>query len=288
MARRPIALALVIALALLSAPALEARDRPIREIEPNKRKYLAYNIGLTSVFTLVTAMVQHQSRSPRDAVRLLLIGSGAGFTFYEAKRIAGFGRTTVGWLLANGASTIVENTTSGEHVFGRIGYTVGPFRLRFATPLARTAVANIEADWSLAETVFLVMARREGDHVRVRRGLIAVDRDTPWHTKDLQGGLFGGRTFGVFPGVAPDQGDVTWSHEMVHAIQDQQLDSVEPPVYTFGGALDQTKPRPLFAFRHVRLGFIHLLNAPDFRRPYDERWGEVEAYGLAQRRPVPH
>jgi hypothetical protein len=272
---------------LLCTPVLEARERQLRFVQPNKRKFLAYNVGLTSVFTLVTAVVQRQIHSPRDAVRDLLIGSGAGASFYEAKRIAGGGRVTEGWLIANAASTIIENTASGEHPLGQIGYTVGPLRFRFATPLSRKAVARIEADWSLAETVFLGVARRDANHVRLRNGLIAINRDSGWPTNDVAGGLFGGRTSGVFPGVAPGQGPVTWAHETIHAIQCQQLDSVEPPVYTFdGGALERSEPHRLFAIRHVRLGFTHLANAPTFKRPYVERWGEVEAYGLAQYTPV--
>jgi hypothetical protein len=286
MVRRLSAVSLLIA--LLSASVLEARVRPINEVQPGRRKYALYNIGLTSVFTLASALVQHQKHSARDVVRYLLIGAGAGFSFYEAKRITGGGRTTEGWLLANAVASVVENTTSGEHPFGRIGYTVGPLRFRFATPLARNAVATIESDWSLSETRSLIKALRQGDHIRVRHGLIAVDRDTPWHTSDLPGGLFGGRTFGVFPGVAPGQGDITWQHEMVHVIQDQQLDSVEPPVYTFGGTLEPSKPRSLFAFRHIRFGFIHVLDEPELRRPYNRRWNEIEAYGLAQHKPVPH
>lgn len=276
----------VLALVLFPATVLDARDRVIQPVRPDKGKYLAYNVGLTSVFTLVSAVAQHQVPSVRRAVRQLLIGSGAGLAFYEAKRMAGGGRTTEGWLLTNAASSVVENTASGEHPFGRFGYTVGPLRARFATPLARKAVATIEADWSLAETAFLVAARRDANHVRLRNGLIAINRDSPWPTKDQANGFFGGLTSGVFPGVAPDQGSVTWFHETVHAIQCQQLDSVEPPVYTFGGSIDQSEPRRLFAFRHVRFGFIHLANAPTFRRPYVERWGEVEAYGLAQRTSV--
>src|SRR6059058_5977532 len=144
----------VVILAACVTQSVEARPRTIRLVQPDKHKYLAYNVGLTSVATLITAVVQHRVSSPLDAARFLLIGSGAGAAFYEAKRLAGADRTTEGWLVANAASTVIENTTSGERLLGRLGYTIGPFRLRFATPLARTGVANIEADWSLAETAF--------------------------------------------------------------------------------------------------------------------------------------
>jgi len=61
---------------------------------------------------------------------------------------------------------------------------------------------------------------------------------------------------------------------------------MEPPLRTFGEAANGTTPSRLFAFRHIRLGFVQLLDSLDYLRPYQERWGEVEAYGLAQRRPV--
>ena len=190
MFRRSRAFALVITFALVVASDGDARDRPIRPVEVDRAKVRAYNIGLTSLFTLVNATVQGEVRSVRDAVRHLLIGSGAGYSFYQAKRMAGGGRTTEGWLLANATSSIVENTSSGEHPVGRIGYTVGPMRLRFATPFARKALANIELDWSLAETAYLITALREGDHVRWRDGLIAVDDETGWPDPDRENVVF--------------------------------------------------------------------------------------------------
>lgn len=155
-----------------------------------------------------------------------------------------------------------------------------------ATPFARQAIARIEVDTSLAETVALVLALREGDHVQWRDGLIAVNRDTPWPDPDLENSVFGGRTFGVFPGVTLDEVDTTWHHEMVHVIQSQQIDSVETPVWSFGGDSDGSQPGRLFAFRHVRAGFVHAANLPTFNRRYENRWGEIEAWGLAEKKPV--
>ena len=273
-------------IAMVLAPVLvEAQHGPAVPIQPDKRKYLAYNISLTPIFTLISARVQHHVVTSREAGWDLLIGAAAGLSFYQAKRITGAGRTTEGWLLSNATASVVENTAGGERPLGSVGYTVGPFRLRFATPLAKRAAANIEADWSAAETFFMIKGRHQADHFRVRHGLIAIDRDTPWPTNDVATGHFGGLTHGVFPGVAPGQGSVTWSHEMVHAIQAQQLDSVEPSILDLAG--DPSGPRRLFAFRNVRLGFVQMLNWPLSRRPYAKRWEEVEAYGLAQRTPVP-
>jgi hypothetical protein len=284
MPRRLVVVALVLLLCASSADA--GRDRPIELERANHTKMRAFNVGITAFFTVFSAMRQGQIKSWRDVPRYLLIGSGAGAAFYEAKRLAGRGNTTAGWLIANATTSVVENTTAGEHPVGRIGYTVGPLRLRVATPYVRKGVARVDADWSLAETVFLGAALLEGERIRVRNGLIAVDRDTPWPDPDNPDNEFFGRAFGVFPGVVRGVPPVTWHHEIVHVIQNQQMDSVEFPVRTWGRERAPDEARPLFALRHVRLGWTHIANAVTYKRDYGERWGEVEAYWLAEGKPV--
>ena len=70
-------------------------------------------------------------------------------------------------------------------------------------------------------------------------------------------------------------------------MQQQQLESVEPPGYTFRKDDDDSQPQRLFTFRHVRAGFIHALDLPTYNRRYQRRWGEIEAYAPAERCPVP-
>src|SRR5688572_30338920 len=94
---------LATSLVMLSPPA-EARDRSIVSEKVDRAKFQKRNVALTAVFTLLTAYVQGEVDSPLEALRYLGIGSAAGFGFYQAKRIAGAGRTTEGWLLANAAS----------------------------------------------------------------------------------------------------------------------------------------------------------------------------------------
>ena len=276
--------AITVLIALLIATVAEARDRPIR-YELHRRKILAYNISLTSFFTLVSAIVQGHVKSTPRAIYTFLIGSAAGAGFNEAKRLAGSGKTTQGWLLANAAASVVENTTGGKHPFGRLGYTVGPMRFRIATPLVRDKrSARIEMDWSVAETIDLGFAIGHSDHLRLRDGLIATDRDNKWPSPNNIFGGFDGATYGVFPGVSPGQAGI-WSHEVVHAIQSQQMDSVEPPLCTLHD--DNSGPRRLFAFRHIRLGWAQALNLTTYTRRYQRQWNEVEAYADAQKTPVP-
>ena len=261
----------------------------------DRAKIRNYNIALTPVFTLASAFVQHRVHSFRDALRQLAYGAAAGASYYEAKRITGSGRATAGWLLTNATASVVEIVSSGEHPIGRVGYTVGPFRVRVATPYAREAIARIEMDWSLAETIDFGQALREFHQFGFRNGILATDRDrTCWPNPDLNGAFYCGVTYGVFPGVTKNlpstlhkAPSVLWHHEMIHAEQAQQLDSVEPPVYTFGGHRDASRPLRVFAFRHVRVGFAQALDIPTYQRPYEERWGEIEAYALAERTPVP-
>jgi hypothetical protein len=261
----------------------------------DRAKIRNYNIAITPVFTLTSAIVQHRVHSFRDVLYQLGFGAAAGASYYQAKRITGSGRATAGWLLTNATASVVENVTSGEHPIGRFGYTVGPFRLRFATPYAREAIARIEMDWSLAETIDLGEALREFHQFGFRNGIIATDRDHDcWPNPDISGALYCGVTYGVFPGVTKHPPStlhkdpaVLWHHEMIHAEQSQQLDSVEPPVYTFGGDRDGSRPLRVFAFRHVRVGFVQALDIATYQRPYEERWGEVEAYALSERTPVP-
>lgn len=279
MRRRSICIVIV----LLFAFSAIARDRPIVLEKASHTKMRAYNVGITAFFAVFSAMRQGRIGSWRDVPRYLLIGGGAGAVFYEAKRMTGDGRKTAGWLLANAASSVVENAAEGEHLAGRFGYSVGPIRLRVATPYARRGVAWVDADWSLAETGFLAFARYKGERFSFRNGLITVDRDTPW---DLDGRHPEGVAFGLFPGVMPGAARTSWNHEMVHAIQALQFDSVEPPQWTFGQEPAAGERRPLFRLRHIRPGYVHALNLTQDRRDYEDRWYEVEAWWLAEESPV--
>src|SRR5688572_15756300 len=125
MDRRIVSFALIIA--MIAFPAV-GRDRPIELEKANHTKMRAYNVGITAFFAVFSAM-RHQGRIEwRDVWKHVLVGGAAGAAFYEAKRMAGDGRRTAGWLVANAATTVLENTASGEHPIGRIGYTVGPMR----------------------------------------------------------------------------------------------------------------------------------------------------------------
>lgn len=245
----------------------------------SREKIATINVAASSLFTLVSCAVQGKVHSRTDALRCAGMGSLAGAGFYQAKRLAGDGHVGTAWLVANLSSSIVENTAAGDHPLGRIGYTVGPVRLRFATPAERASESFVDVDVSVVETGFMVRALVDADRVTVRHGMIWFETDEPRFDERF---VYDGYTWGVFPGVWRGAPDRTRSHEAVHAVQSIQLDSVEPPAFTLGR-------RPRFVrLRHVRAGTLNLSdNLAMSQIDYEKRWAEIEAFRLTEDREPP-
>lgn len=262
--------ALAFLLVLFLAAPLPAADR---------QRIATINVAATSLFTYLGCVVQKKVRSGRDAAKCFGAGAIAGAGFYQAKRSAARGDITRGWLIANAAASLVENTTAGEHPLGRIGYTFGPFRFRVVTPLDRQRESFVEVDVSIAETGFLVRAIGDADDVDVRDGMVWYETKRP---DVVDGIVFHGYTWGIFPGTWSGAREHTWNHEAVHAVQALQLDSVEPPLLTF------PRSTRFFRLRHIRAGAVNVTdNVFHAQRPYPERWVEIEAYRLTQDREPP-
>jgi hypothetical protein len=267
---RPLAVALALLLALPS----RAADR---------QQIATANVAATSLFTFLGCVVQgklqKRVQTRRDAARCFAAGAVAGAGFYQAKRLVADGDIATGWLVANVASSVVENTTAGEHPFGRIGYTFGPFRLRFATPADRTRESYLDVDLSVVEIGFLSRMLIDADDVDIRDGMLW------WETNERraeEGRVFTGYTWGVYPGVWSGARRRTWNHEGIHAVQALQLDSVEPPALT----LDRGK-QPV-RIRYVRAGAVNLTDNLFWgSQAYEQRWVEIEAYRLVDDRKPP-
>lgn len=250
----------------------------------DRERIAAINVAATSLFTFVgcavQAKLQKRSLTRRDAARCFGMGGVAGVGFYQAKRLVARGDVTTGWLAANAASSIVENTTAGEHPLSRIGYTFGPLRLRVATPLDRARESYVDLDVSAAETMFLARAIGDADDIDVRDGMIAFETRDPIVEDDV---VYHGYTWGIFPGVWQGADRFTPRHEAVHAVQSLQLDSVEPPLLTF-----HRGRRPV-RLRHIRAGALNLadniFNAQVL--DYEDRWAEIEAFRLTEDREPP-
>lgn len=257
-------------LAILIAAPLPAADR---------QRIATINVAATSLFTYLGCVVQKKVHHARDAAKCFGIGAAAGAGFYQAKRAAAHGDVTRGWLIANAASSLVENTTAGEHPLGRLGYTLGPMRLRVATPFDREHASLVDLDVSIAEAAFLVRAIGDADDIDVRDGMIWYETKRP---DVVDGVVFHGYTWGIFPGTWSGARESTWNHEAVHAVQALQLDSVDPPLLTF------PRGSRWLRLRHIRAGAVNLGdNLYHGQRPYPERWVEIEAYRLTVDRPPP-
>jgi hypothetical protein len=267
--RRTIAAAT--AAALLNVP-LHAADR---------ERIAAINVAGTTLVTYLGCIVHAKltHTAPKHA-RCLAAGAIGGAGYYQAKRMAGDGHVTTAWLVANLTSSVVENTTAGEHPLARLGYSFGPLRLRVATPLDRTRESLLDVDLNAAELGYLARAFFDADDVDIRDGMIWYETRQP--SVDEQGRAVHGYTWGLFPGVWSGARKDVWNHEAVHAVQALQLDSVEPPALT----LDRER-RPV-RVRYLRLGALNLAdNLGTQLLPYEDRWEEIEAYRLANDRPPP-
>jgi hypothetical protein len=244
----------------------------------SRRRIAAINIGATSLFTFLGCVVQGRLQqrplTRGGAARCFAAGGAAGAVFYQAKRFVAHGDITTGWLIANAASSVVENTTAGEHPLSRLGYTFGPFRLRVVTPFDRLRESYLDIDVSAVEAGYLARAL-DADDVDVRNGMIWFETDQPITEGDV---VFHGYTWGIVPGVWSGADQTTSNHEAVHAVQSLQLDSVDPPLLTF-----HRKPRPV-RLRYIRAGALNLadnvLNAGAL--DYEQRWAEIEAFRLSE------
>lgn len=245
----------------------------------DRQQIATVNIAATSLFTYLGCLVQKRVQSGRDAFRCFATGAVAGAGFYQAKRFASRGDIATGWIIANAATSLVENTTAGEHPLSRLGYSFGPFRLRVVTPFDAKRESLADIDVSAAETIYLARAYGDADDFDVRDSMVWWETRRPVTEDDL---VFHGYTWGMFPGTWSRARSRTWSHEAVHAIQALQLDSVDPPVLTLGRSWAGIR------IRHVRAGAVNLTdNLLQGRRAYHHRWAEIEAYRLTDDRRPP-
>jgi hypothetical protein len=254
-----------VALLLLLALPLRAGD--LQEIG-------AINVATTSLLTWLGCVTHAKfTRTPVPHARCLAAGAVGGAGLYQAKRLAGDGHITTGWLVANLSASVIENTSEGLHPLHRLGYSFGPLRVRVAT--SANAESLLDVDVNAVEIGYMTRAFIDSDDVDIRDGMIWYETDRP--VIDEDGRVVHGYTWGMFPGVWSGAADDVSGHEAVHAIQSMQLDSVEPP------ALILDRERRLVRVRQIRAGALNLAdNIASQAIPYEQRWFEIEAYRLAQ------
>ena len=264
--------ALSIAL-LLAGDANAASERRIRSL----------NVGAQAAMTLVSGIVQKKVHSLADVSRALGYGASAGYGAFASKVLVRDGHVQQGWLLANVAASVSQNAAAGRNPLAQIGYTLGPLRLRVPV-FDRKADSYAYVDVSAYQAVALVYAKRDNDAMHFRSGLLAFERRTPYPPHNGTG-PFAGYTYGIFPGVYTFTGPDVWHHEVIHAIQSLQGDAVEPSFARLSLHPAPSSKRRLIRFDHLQIGLVNLANGNIVaNQPYEERWTEIEAYRLAQRR----
>jgi hypothetical protein len=233
------------------------------------------NIALQPVMTIASAAVQGKLRG--NVLRCLLSGAVAGYGFYEAKVNAGRGDVRTAWAIANAASSISGNAAAGRHPLSRIRWTVGPVRADVATPFDRSGDTPLRLTFSAWEAGALVAMYNKSDRLKWRDGLLAFENDVRYRA---EGEFWAGYTIGVFPGVVRRAPEAIWQHEVVHAIQALQLDSVEPSLSVFTKRFTKQLG---FVTIDAEAGAFPVVHAvAQSKQPYENRWSEIEAYRLAE------
>ena len=265
---------MLVVLVLLSAEAVNAADR---------QRIRLLNVSVHPVFTLASAAVQGRLRNREDWVRCIGWGVGSGYGYFRAKELAGLGHVRAGVAVANLAASVTRNTAAGRPAFSRLGMTVGPLRLDVSTPFDEKGTPPLHVQGSLYETVSLIEAWWRNEQLVWRGGLIAFHNHRGY---DAYHRHFTGFTVGVYPGTTHDATAVTWHHESIHAIQSIQGDSLEPPACAWFRHQCEVKTfRHLIAWEPGQLGIVPTVAlGGTVVQDYTERWTEIEATRLADRK----
>lgn len=254
---------------------------PLDALGASRQMIRIYNVSLQPLLVLTSAALQGKLRNRSDVIRCLRTGSIAGLAFYEAKRLAGGEHVPAGLAIANVASSATRNAAAGRHAFARIGFTLGPTRTEFSTPLENDPTARIHLQVSVAEVAAMAVMRSRSDEFIWRDGLIAL-RKLGRYEGDHRS--FSGYTIGVFAGTSHRATPLTWHHETVHVIQSIQGDSVEPPLCAWRLRCHEESGRSMrwFEFQPVLGVFLTAAGGAMSRQDYTARWSEIEAHRLAE------
>jgi len=240
-------------------------------------KIRAGNVVAQAGLTVVGAAIHGKIHGFGDLLRCLWSGSASGYGLYEAKSLAGKGHVQTGWIVANLAGSLSENAAAGRHPLAQLGYSIGPARVRVSViPFDKQSDSLIHLDVSAFETLAFAVAVAENDRMQLRSGMIAFRRDTPYPFAEEAAGA----TSGMFPSTR-DSDTITWSHEVIHAVQSLQLDVVEPFGFPRVTRRPPGTPRRMVRFEQVKLGVLNVASRFILStQPYHRRWVEIEAYRL--------
>lgn len=228
------------------------------------------NVGGNAVATLLRGVLEGKVKNLKDAGKMLLYGGAAGYGFYQSKKLVANGNTFAGVMLANISASVTENTAVGNHPLSHIGYSLGPIRVRVATPLNKDGGATINMDVSPKEIISLVAAFKNADSFSFKDGLFTFKAQQ-------QLGQAIGWCYGLYPTVMDGTDNYVYNHEVVHVVQNLQLmASSYEPFMKYGGE------KGTFSFSGVRLqtlGVVADLSLSQFS--YEDNLKEIEAFHFA-------
>ena len=236
------------------------------------------NILGSAVSTLVRGIIQGKVKNFADAGKMFLYGGVAGYGFYAAKNMASKGNITTGVMLANLSASISENVSWGQNPLAYIGYSLGPVRVKIATPLAKNASGIINLNVSAKEVLSLAYSISKADKISFKHGLLTFSA-----SEKLEGTNAIGWTKGMFATTMLDTPDYVLNHEVVHVIQNMQLSSVslyEPLIQKNHN--NYSGETGLFNFEGIKLDLFSLANdLANASVQYDSQWQEIEAHHFA-------
>ena len=246
---------------------------PIKAHEDvNDSTFALGNIIGSGVSTLLKGIIQGKVKNIGDAGKMLLFGGAAGYGFYHAKNMMAKGNHFSGVMMANLSASISENVSWGENPLAYIGYTLGPARVKFATPLAKEKKGIINLHISAKEIVNLVHAFANSDRMNFKYGLFIFESDNA-----LENGAIGW-VKGVFATTMTGTPDYVLNHELVHIVQNMQLSSVSlfEPYMNRSTASNSNK---LFHFEGIKLDLFAFANdMVNAAISYENRWQEIESH----------
>ncbi len=255
---------------------------PIKLRADSKNAIKFYNILGHSVGTLVKGIVQGKVKSFKSAAKMILWGSISGYGFYQSKKMIGNGNVTEGVILANISASVTENITRGDNPLAYIGYTVGPVRLRFKTPLAGKERTSVHLDISPMDIYTFAWSLNRAQHFSFKNGMINFSADS---APDISTGYTTrGWTMGIYPTVVKNKPDEVYYHESIHAIQYIQEMSLSPKLFSkiYSKEIDSKK---FFRINWLNINYLDILNGftinSDSNSPDTSSWKETEAYSLS-------
>lgn len=265
--------------AVTETPAPRRASR-VRKVD--RRRLLAVNVGLTSLFTLARGVVGGSVHGAGDGAEALGWGAVAGLGFYLAKDAVGRGHEPLGVGLAFASASLAENAARGGGAFGHARVGFGPIDLRLRTPLATDEDGpNLAAEVDPLSAAALVGLPLRGGRPIIRGGLLLYVFDDLGTTRYYRRR---GNTIGRVARVDARAQDLVVRHEMVHQIQAIQVGAVTP-YGTLGALWPEAAPTSADGavqwdarvdWLYLVLGGANLLLADDPRgRP-----SELEAYEL--------